>query len=87
MIFEIRRARQWMFDENEQPCDGAFIMSWKGDILPEPRSNLFLAKCWCVEFDTLEDLLALEDGLKNSIIIRESAYPDIKYCIIICDIY
>lgn len=29
MIFEVERTSQWMFDENEPPCDRAFVKEFE----------------------------------------------------------
>lgn len=94
MIFEIERTSQWNFDENEPPCDRAFIKEF--EIIetrwnkPDTKKKL---KSWFIELNTLEDLLTLKEEIGEELIIRNSNWGEdirditVNYQIEIYDTY
>lgn len=77
MIFEVERTSQWMFDENNPPCEGAFVkefeiteMKWNE---PDTKKKV---KSWFIELNTLEDLLAFKEKIDEELIIRYSNWAD-----------
>ena len=77
MIFEIERTSQWTFDENEPPCDGAFVKEFEiTETMWNRPATKKKMKSWFIELNTLEDLLAFKEEIDEEIIIRYSNWAD-----------
>ncbi len=80
MIFHIYRTNNFVFSENNPPCDKAFIKEFEGH-----------GKDWFIELNTLEDLLNLKEEVDEPVIIDDDFWKDnnigVKYSIEIYDTY
>jgi hypothetical protein len=89
MIFEVERTSQWMFDENEPPCDRAFVKEFEITKTIAKKK----IKRWFIELNTLEDLLAFKEENVGELIITYSPWADdikdvtVNYRIEIYDTY
>lgn len=80
MVFNICRTKDFVFSENNPPCNKAFIKEFEGH-----------GKDWFIELNTLEDLLNFKEEIGEPIIIDDDLWKDnnigVKYSIEIYDTY
>ena len=90
MIFNICRTKDFVFSENNPPCNKAFIKEFERPGWGN-KYKIVQSKGWFIELNTLEDLLNLKEEVGEPIIIDDDPWKDnnvgVEYSIEIYDNY
>lgn len=90
MIFNIYRTNNFIFFEDNPPCNKAFVKEFKRPVLGD-KYKMVQNKDWFIELNTLEDLLNFKEEVGEPIIINDDFGEDnnigVKYSIEIYDNY